>query len=82
MSKLESIFDTYSEADEYITVDKIKYIRIDKYIKLQEGSTKLAYKYEKLLDLIGIIKTETKEIDMQKEYDVFSDLTDKNDIPY
>jgi len=82
MSKLEDIFDKYSEADEYITVDKIKYVRIDKLIKLQEGSTKLAHKYEKLLDLIGIIKTETDEINIQREYDVFSELTDKHDIPY
>ncbi len=81
--KIDDVFKKWSKADKYITTDdRIKYIRLDHYVKLEEGATKLAHKYEKLLDMISAIKSDVDEVDTQKETDDFSDLTQKHNIPY
>jgi hypothetical protein len=80
---IDVIFDKWSKADKYITTDdRIKYVRLDYYVKLEEGATKLAHKYEELLNIISAIKSDVDEIDTQKETDAFSDLTQAHDIPY
>lgn len=71
------------------TFNGVEYIRRDEYSRLlekadrlEEGSSKLAHKYEELLNIISAIKSDVDEIDTQQETDAFSDLTQAHDIPY
>ncbi len=79
MEIADYIFRKWSKADKYITTaDRIKYIRLDYYLILEEGAAALADKYQKLFNTIEIIKSDLQEIDIQKEKADFNQLIKKH----
>lgn len=79
MQIADYVFRKWSKADKYITTaDRIKYIRLDYHVILEEGATTLAHKYQELINTIDIIKSDLNEIDIQKEKADFNQLIKKH----